>query len=235
MEISKYKDLMDNAMLHYNPEEEYKTAFGRVPLFRYDTLKCCIDHCVKYNLKTVVELGTSRSFVDGKWDGCNSDDTKYWEPNNPKMWDWSAGCFTRVLGEFIQDNDMELVSVEMSLNHVNRSKHMTSGLTKVSHFHMSSETYLEQHKGKIDFIYMDTGDVTPIESTAKLHLRESKLLIENNLMSDNGIILIDDVRNIQSKKQDVSEYGKAKYSIPYLQENGWKIIMDEYQVVLIRK
>jgi len=235
MELEKHKELMDKAMLYYNSEEEYASTFNRVPLFRYDTLKCCWDNFKKHNFKTIVELGTSRSFVDGRFPGCNNDDTSFWEVNNPEIWDWSAGCFTRLLGLMIQNTNIQLTSVELTEAHVNRSKKMTEDLSNITHHHMSSEQYLANRKGKIDFLYMDTGDVTPIEETAQLHLRESKILVENDIMSPNGIILIDDVKNIQSKKQDPSEYGKAKYSIPYLQENGWKIIMDEYQVVLIRE
>ena len=235
MELIDYKNYMDEAMLHYNPKDEYITHFGRVPLFRYDTLKYCWDYFLKNNLKTIVELGTSRSFVDGKYEGCNSNDTKYWEPNRAEKWDWSAGCFTRVLGELIQNTDFELTSVDLAVAHVNRSKKMVEGLSNITHHHMSSEDFLMTHNSKIDFLYMDTGDVTPIEGTANLHLRESKILIEKGLMATNGIILIDDVRNIQSKKQDASEYGKAKYSIPYLQGNGFELVMDEYQVVLVRR
>lgn len=232
--IEKYKELMDNAMLHYNSEAEYKEMFGRVPLFRYDTLKYCLKYFNENKLKNIVELGTSRSFVDGKFIGCNSDDVTYWEPNNPSKWDWSAGCFTRVLGEFIQGTDILFESVDLMEAHINRSKKMTEEFSNIKHYHMSSEEYLNNITEKIDFLYLDTGDVTPIEPTAKLHLREVKILIEKNLISENGIILIDDVKNIQSKKQDSSEYGKAKYSIPYLQEHGYKIIMDEYQVVLTK-
>jgi len=111
---------------------------------------------------------------------------------------------------------------------------MTEDLENIEYFVMSSEEFLSNGDGQIDFLYMDTGDVTPIEPTAQLHLRESKILVEKNLISENGLILIDDVKNIQSKSQDPSDYGKAKYSIPYLQENGFEVIMDEYQVLLRR-
>ena len=32
-----------------------------------------------------------------------------------------------------------------------------------------------------------------------------------------------------------SDYGKAKYSIPFLLKNGFDLVMDEYQVVLQKK
>ena len=226
---------MDRAFAPYYTDDQFIDAYGRVPKFRYDTFKYCWDWIQEKELKTIVELGTSRSFVDGKYPGCNSDDVKFWQLDNPEIWDWSAGCFTRVFGELIQGTNIELMTVDLMPNHITRSKLMTEDLDNIEYFVMSSEDFLSSGDGKIDFLYMDTGDVTPIEPTAKLHLRESEILIENDLISDNGLILIDDVRNIQSKSQDPSEYGKAKYSIPYLKKNGFNVIIDEYQVLLCKE
>lgn len=233
--IEKYKQYMDEGLLKYYSEEEFNENYGRVPKFRYDTFKYCWDYFLEKNFKTIVEMGTSRSFVDGKFPGCNSDDPKYWDISNPEIWDWSAGCFTRVFGELIQDTDIDLITLDLEAKHIERCKVMTSDLKNIEYYVMSSEDFLLKGEGQIDFLYMDTGDVTPIEPTANLHLRESKIIVENNLISDGGIILIDDVKNIQSKKQDSSDYGKAKYSVPYLLENGFEIVMDEYQVVLVKK
>ena len=233
--MEQYKEYMDGAFAPYYTDEQFIESYGRIPKFRYDTFKYCWDWIQEKELKTIVELGTSRSFVDGKYPGCNSDDIKFWEPDNPEIWDWSAGCFTRVFGELIQGTDIDLITVDLMSTHIARSRAMTQDLENIEYFSMSSEEFLMSGDGKIDFLYMDTGDVTPIEPTARLHLRESEILVENDLISDNGLILIDDVRNIQSKSQDPSDYGKAKYSIPYLQENGFEVIMDEYQVLLQRK
>jgi len=233
--MEQYKEYMDGAFAPYYTDEQFIESYGRIPKFRYDTFKYCWDWIQEKELKTIVELGTSRSFVDGKYPGCNSDDVKFWEPDNPEIWDWSAGCFTRVFGELIQGTDIDLITVDLMSTHIARSRAMTQDLENIEYFSMSSEEFLTSGDGQIDFLYMDTGDVTPIEPTAKLHLRESEILVENDLISNNGLILIDDVRNIQSKSQDPSDYGKAKYSIPYLQENGFEVIMDEYQVLLQRK
>jgi len=233
--LDKYKELMDKSLLYYNSEEEYIQFFGRVPKFRYDTFKFCLEYVEQNNLNKIVELGTTRSFVDGRFQGCNEDDIVFWEPDNPSKWDWAAGCFTRVIGEFIQNSDINLESVDLESTHINRSKKMTENLSNISHYVMSSEEYLMKRHEKIDFLYMDTGNVTPIEETAQLHLRETKILIENDLMSPKSIILIDDVKNIQCKKQDSSVYGKAKYSVDLLMMNGFKLVMDEYQIVLIKE
>ena len=84
--MEQYKEYMDNAFSPYYSDEEFTELYGRVPKFRYHTLKCCFDHFFGNDFKTIVELGTSRSFVDGKFPGCNEDDRKYWEPNNPDKW-----------------------------------------------------------------------------------------------------------------------------------------------------
>ena len=75
--------------------------------------------------------------------------------------------------------------------------------------------------------------MTPIEFTAQLHLREAKIIVERNILKDDGIILIDDVKSCVPKLAgEISDYGKAKYSIPYFLENGYEIVMGEYQFIL---
>jgi len=232
--LDNYKDLMEESLFPYHSKEEYEKYFGRVPKFRYHTLNYCLNYFFENDFKTIVELGTSRSFVDGKFPGCNEDDLKYWEPENPEKWDWSAGCFTCLIGEIIQNTDIDLITVDLDPRHIRRSKIMTEGLSNIEYYVMSSEQFLSEGEGQIDFLYMDTGDMTPIENTAQLHLRESKLIVEKNLISDGGLLLIDDVRSPVPKitSNEESDYGKAKYSIPYLQKNGFELVMDEYQVVL---
>jgi hypothetical protein len=58
------------------------------------------------------------------------------------------------------------------------------------------------------------------EEAAKQHLEDAKIIIEKDLMNKNGIILIDDIGyNIVD--------GKGKYSIPFLLENGYEIVIHE--------
>ncbi len=58
--------------------------------------------------------------------------------------------------------------------------------------------------------------MAPIEDTAELHLREAKIIVERNIIADDGIILIDDVKSVVPKQVgEKSDLGKAKYSIPY--------------------
>ena len=227
---------MREAFSPYYSSDEFIELYGRVPKFREDTLQYCWDIFNLQKFDTIVEMGTSRSFVDGKHIGCNIPNDYYWKIDEPQIWDWSAGIFTRVIGEQIENSNVSLTTIDLNPTSILISKKMTEDLkSDIDHVVCSSEDFLKDcGKGTIDWLYMDTGDMTPIEETAQLQLREAKIIVENDIISDGGIILIDDVRNPIAKRQDTSgsDYGKAKYSIPYLLEHGFQIKMDEYQVVL---
>ena len=232
--IEKYKDLLENAIGYYFGDNISLKYFNRIPKSRYHTFKYCIEHIIKNDLKVIVELGTSRSFVDGRFEGCNNDDIKYWKNDDSSYWDWSAGCFTKVFSKSFEDNkNVEIHTVDLIPNHINRCKYMNKDANNIKYYVSSSEDFLQNYKGKIDLLYLDTGDMTPIEPTAQLHLREAKIIIENDLLSENGIILIDDIRScVPPSNGETMNLGKGYLSIPYFIENGFEIIMDEYQMIL---
>lgn len=237
--MSNYNEYLQKALGYYFKDEEFIVHFGRVPKSRDVTFQYCLNHLqnMESNEKTILELGTSRSFTDGRFPGCNSDDSRYWEPNHPEKWDWSAGCFTHYFSE-LTDNKTKITTVDLMRNHINRCKLMTKNYEdKITYVIDSSEKVLANTPEKsVDLLYLDTGDMTPIEPTAQLHLREAKLVVERDVLKDSGIILIDDVRSCVPKKhEETSDYGKAKYSIPYFLDNGYEIVMDEYQVILRKK
>ena len=229
--LEKNRNYLEKAIGYYYSNEEQAKYFDTVPLSRYHTFKRCYDHMKEREKPVIVELGTSRSFVDGRFKGCNSDDVKYWEVDKPEKWDWSAGCFTKVFSNLFPNSDFH--TVDLMRNHINRCKLMNNDRTNISYHVSSSEDFLEKVDKKIDLLYLDTGDMTPIEYTAQLHLREAKIIVERNLLAKDGLILIDDVKNVLPRRfGETSCLGKAKYSIPYFLENGYKIVMDEYQYVL---
>lgn len=232
--FTKYNDFLKNAMFHYYTDDENIKYFGKIPKSRDITFKYCLEHLnTKKEHKCIVELGTSRSFVDGKYEGCLSNDTKYWEPNNLEKWDWSAGLFTKIFSECVENNTLYTVDIDNAS--IERCKIMTKDFSdNIKYCVDTSENFLSNLKEKsVDLLYLDTGDMLPIEFVGDLHLREAKIIVEKNILKDDGLILIDDVKNIIPKRiGEISNYGKSKYSIPYFLENNYKIIMDEYQVIL---
>jgi len=207
------------------------------PKSRYYTFKRAFKEFEENSMSTIVELGTTRSFVHGGLKGCNSNDERYWTPEDPTRWDWGAGCFTRMASECLAHTNPAIHTVDLARSHIMRCKVITKEFSHfIKYYVMSSEAFLRQCAFKIDLLYLDTGDITPIEPTAQLHLREAKIIVERDLIAPGGFILIDDVRNQTPKKfGEISDYGKAKYSLPYFLTHGFEIIEDEYQVLLRKK
>lgn len=229
--IELYKNYLDKAISYYHSDDLFIKHYNSVPKSRYYSFKFCLDYFKDKNIN-ILELGTSRSFVDGRFEGCNSDDIKYWEPNNMEKWDWSAGCFTRVFATCLPNSN--ITTLDLSKNHIQRCQFMNKDLSNINYIVSSSTCYLKNYKGpKLDLIYLDTGDMTPINPTAELQLEEAKLIVQNNLLNKDGLLLIDDVRNPTPLiNGEISKYGKAKYSIPYLLNNGFEIVFNEYQVIM---
>lgn len=173
---------------------------------------------------TIVELGTSRSFVSGGIAGCMNPDPSYWYPESPERWDWGAGIFTKVFSENLADKNIKLYTIDPSPQAIRIVTTMCS-TDKVNIIKDYSTPVLKSFESKIDFLYMDHMESG--EDACIKHLEDSKLIIERDLMSENGIILIDDVG-------DNITQTKGKYSIPYLLENGFSMVLHEYQVLLVK-
>lgn len=233
--LEPYKTFLDNGTY----EGQDWSSFETLPKSRYDTLKACFEHFEECQGKVIVELGTSRSFTHGGHIGCNSDNAEYWTPDDPKNWDWGAGFFTRMAALCTSHLKPDMHTIDISSSHIERCKIMTSEFRDFISYHViSSVDYLKSchFPEGIDLLYLDTGDMTPIEPTALLQLEEARVIVERNLISKNGWILIDDVRNQTPKKfGEASDLGKSKYALPYLLDNGFKIVMDEYQFILERE
>ena len=230
--LKKYKPLLEKGT--YKGFTDIDQSLW--PQSRYYTFKKAFEHFEKHNGKVVVELGTTRSFTHGGLPGCNQDNPKHWTPNNPENWDWGAGSFTRMAVECLAHLNPIIHTIDLASRHIQRCKIITQDYKKFMQYHIcSSVDFLKNcsFEHGIDLLYLDTGDMTPIEPTAQLHLEEAKIIVERNLLAPNGIILIDDVKNQTPKKfGETSELGKAKYSIPYFLEHGFEIVEDEYQVIL---
>jgi hypothetical protein len=224
--LNKYKELLDigsNEGLRYNDPDKS----------RYKSFKYCLEFLDKRNSSDILELGTSRSFVDGKFEGCNMDDPNYWNKDDFSKWDWGAGCFTLIFGMI--GNYNSFTTVDLIEAHLKRCKIMTDSLNiKCNHITSDSTIYLENTDKRYDLIYLDTGDMWPIEYTCNLQLKEAEIIVRRNLLKEGGIILIDDVLN--GTPRDMGDFnnklGKSENAIPYLLESGFKIIFDGYQYIL---
>jgi hypothetical protein len=243
--ITTPADQISNVLSRYKTHLEEGTYQGQdwsifetKPKSRYHTFKYAFEYFEQNNGKTVVELGTTRSFTHGGSPGCNTSILSYWTPQNPENWDWGAGFFTRMVAESLAHLKPTIHTIDLDYTHIYRSAIITYDFRNIIQYHVcSSYDFLKQVAPQsIDLLYLDTGNMTPVEETAQLQLAEARIVVERNVLSPNGIILIDDVRNQTPRVfGDTSGLGKAKYSIHYFLANGYEILMDEYQVILRRK
>lgn len=193
----------------------------------------------------IVELGCSRSYVSGGNEGCMDDDPKYWNPERPDRWDWGAGIFSRVCAEVIAGSDAALHSVDPSPKAMRIAKTITNDIDANISFHQTTSTeFLRSFSEPIDLLYMDHHETC--EEGAVLHRSDSELIVQQEILAPDGVILIDDVhvhgparegattllRKVAGK--DSLHFGKGKYSIPYLREQGFRTLFEGYQVVMGR-
>lgn len=224
MSLEKYKELLDQ----YSFDAMGKTDHGQS---RYASFKYCMDFLAKIDMPQVLELGTTRSFVGGAFEGCNLPEDKWWNKDDFTKWDLSAGMFTVIFGQ----TKCELTTLDIVDEHIRRSKVMTDSLNiKCNHIVSDSLAFLRQTANRYDLIYLDTGDMTPITPSIELQLQEAIIVNERKLVKDSGLILIDDVKNKTPREYGEinNTLGKSEKSIPYLINKGWKVVFEGYQYIL---
>jgi hypothetical protein len=220
--LRPYRELLER---HTEPDGDEPSRFA--------SLSFAFEHLQRTRGRTVVELGTTRSFVHGGLAGCNEDDPRYWQPDAPERWDWGAGCFTLLAALCLPD--AEIHTVDAAASHIERCRVMTAAYARRIRYHVcdSVEFLHSWAPGTLDLVYLDTGDMWPIEPTARHQLAEVQVICEERLLSSGGLVLIDDVGNPTPRRfGDDSPYGKAKYSLPYLLEQGFEVAFEGYQVAL---
>ncbi len=213
------------------------SSFDRPPLSRYHTFQRAFELFRHSGGRVIAELGTIRSYTHGGLAACNTDDRSAWTPDEPANWDWGAGCFSRVAAECLADLTPAIVTVDCAISHIERCRLITATFAPLFTYTVAdSRDFLRDYSGAIDLLYLDTGDITPIEPTAELQLEEARILVERELVPPGGVLLIDDVQNQTPRKfGESSGLGKAKYSLPFLLAHGFRLDMGEYQYLLVRE
>jgi len=218
---------------------------------RFQSFKIIAEHLFKKleagEKINILELGTSRSFKDGAYEGCLVADRKYWDPENYEEWDWGAGVFTVVLAQLLEEANanpamIDFCTIDSSQQACYISSVMTENFEFVNVFHCTSEQALSGTVDRWDVIYMDTADFGDeqhlINAVGPLHLSEAQLIVETDILKADGLILIDDVKNSSPSKVSmlpaIAGLGKSFLSIPYLKEQGFKVTYEGYQFVMSR-
>lgn len=206
-----------------NDNMKYLSFLGNRKITFEKSYKLLMDIIKNKSKVNIVELGTTRSFCSWKIEN----DKKYWDPDNIEKWPWSDGMFTKVFSDNLKDFSYKLYTVDPCPDANNVVKHIIGNNDNVNIVKDYSSDFLKKIKFKIDFLYMDHMESG--KEACELHLKDAKFIIENDLMAENGIILIDDT------PQGNGYNSKGLLSIPYLNNNGYTTIIHNYQALLIKK
>lgn len=178
---------------------------------RRDTFRKTLELLDTTKARTIVETGTSREGLHGAK---------------------SNGAATIVFGKWAKLNDAILHSVDISEKSVAAARKEVVAQELESHvqLHLSdSIKFLEDFSEPVDFLYLDSydysNDVAVQKKSQEHHLLEFKA-IEGQL-HEKSIVLIDDC--------DLPNGGKGKLAVAYMLHNDWRILMNRYQILLVRK
>ncbi|MEE9364672.1 MAG: class I SAM-dependent methyltransferase [Cellulophaga sp.] len=194
---------------------KHKSLYPFMP-FRYDfrkrrnTFLKTLSLLDQINAKTIIETGTSREGLHGAK---------------------SNGAATIVFGKWAKLHCASLYSVDISSKSIAASqkevdKQNLNDFVKI--YESDSVKFLEDFKDKVDFLYLDSYDYSDdieVQKKSQIHHLKEFEAIENQL-HENSIVLIDDC--------DLPNGGKGKLVVAYMLKNDWKILINTYQILLVR-
>ena len=195
---------------------KHKSLYPFMP-FRYDfrkrrnTFLKSLELMDKIQAKIIIETGTSREGLHGAK---------------------SNGAATIVFGKWAKQNNAIVHSVDISEKSIEVAQIEVNkqGLaSNVKIHHSDSIVFLENFKEKVDFLYLDSydySDYPEVQIKSQMHHLKEFKAIENQL-HENTIVLIDDCA--------LPNGGKGKLAVEYMLKKDWKIIMEAYQIMLVRK
>lgn len=200
-----FKFLKHKSLYPFMP---FKYNFRR----RRDTFAKTLQLLSERNAKNIVETGTSRNGLSAtRGDG--------------------AGTF--VFGKWAMQNNAKLYSVDINESAVKEcnveveNQELQDTVTVVLD---DSLQFLDAFEETVDFLYLDSYDYCRVDTDIQLksqehHLKEF-MAIESQLHKDT-IVLIDDC--------GLPGGGKGKTVVPYMEQKGWEVLIDAYQILLVHQ
>ena len=199
----------------------------------------------------LVELGIVRQLVHENTICGHNQDSRLCHPDRPEEWNWTDGCFTKLVAEILQSLNMQYIGVdpdpdahEAARNAVIETKcidfesscskpfalesaefcTLIKPTTSMEFRKTRSTDFLKCEREQIALLYMDYGELS--EECARLHAQDIQLVLDRDLIAPGGMILIDD-HQTQAPYVPLS-----KYSVPLLVRAGYKVLEEGQQILL---
>lgn len=181
---------------------------GRIPLknARYKSFTMALELMKSRNVKTIVETGTSNGGIKN----CQG-----------------AGCSTMIFAHWASENDALVYTVDIRAETLKGAEQDVGSTKDYVRFNLSdSVEFLRNFNQTIDFLYLDSLDYhsnNPSPSQTH-HLKE--IFAALPFLTEESIVMIDDCNLIGG--------GKGLLAIDYLVKNGWNVVYNGHQVILVR-
>ncbi|NDD58645.1 MAG: class I SAM-dependent methyltransferase [Chlamydiae bacterium] len=177
---------------------------------RYKTFMAAINLLNQRQAQTIVETGTAR-FGSSNFEG--------------------DGGSSIIFSDWANDHAATFYSVDINQDYINdayEAVQKTIPNIKTPLFFICSDSieFLRNFGQSIDFLYLDSYDFDvndPLPSQQH-HLEELKA--SYRWLHEDSVIMIDDC--------NLPFGGKGKLAIEFLTKRGWKMLRNEYQVILVR-
>jgi hypothetical protein len=137
------------------------------------------------------------------------------------------GCSTLIFTEWAKDHGAEFFSVDINPQFLaNAARDLGDRLAFVQLLESDSVAFLENFQGPIDFLYLDSYDYEDHnpQPSQKHHLRE--IIAAYPKLTENSVVMIDDC--------NLPRGGKGLLVVDYLRRKGWRVLVDGYQVILVK-
>ena len=172
---------------------------------RFPTFQKLFEIAQERNLKNVIETGTAR----GK------DKFYYLKPRI----NWKDGMSTLLLAEYTKEIGGTFWSCDIDNKNIFNAYNFVDEIDCEVNFAIAdSIIFLRDLSLTIDILYLDSLDGN-IDGANEHQLKEAEIAI--NKMNQNGLILLDD------------KGSKTELSVPYFHKNGWGIIFETDQQIIL--
>lgn len=183
----------------------FDTQFRRKLSDRHPTFRTALNLLYQLPDHRIVETGTIR-----------------------RIRDYGAGYSTYIFGQFVKRYGGKITTIDIEPEHMDVCRRATADFAEsIEYVVDDSLQALARIDEKIDLLYLDSYD-TPKRgdaSEAQLHnLKEFK--IAEPLLHERSIVLIDD--------NDFANGGKSRMTKQYLQEKGWRLLLNLKQSLWIQ-
>lgn len=172
---------------------------------RYPTFCFLFELLKERNAQVIVETGTARE--GSAW--CEGD-----------------GCSTLLFAEWVKRNGGTFYSVDIDKRALRKAKRAIGPTMNAVHLiHNDSVDFLANFNHKIDCLYLDSFDFdcSNPKPSQEHHLKEIQAAYP--FLTSKSVVMIDDCA--------LPHGGKGLLVIQFLEDRGWKIIANGYQVILI--